>query len=80
MKQGSLRHSRAHFQTVTDGPRTVPVRSSIAGGTAQECSRPPRPSDVLRAGTARARAPERVLGRSGESPLSCGEESWGIEA
>jgi hypothetical protein len=38
----------------TAGPRTVPVRSTIAGGKAQECSRPARPSDVLRAGTARA--------------------------
>ena|SRR5436190_1469335 len=37
----------------TSGPRSVPVRSSIAGGKAQECSGPPRPSDVLRAGTAR---------------------------
>jgi len=44
----------AHLATATTGPRTVPVRSSIAGGKAQECSRPPRPSDVLRAGTARA--------------------------
>src|SRR5204862_6256846 len=42
--------------TATTGPRTVPVRSSISGGKAQECSRPPRPSDVLRAGTARAPA------------------------
>src|SRR5213593_995385 len=46
--------SRTHLETATAGPRTVPVRSSIAGGKAQECSRPPRPSDVLRAGTARA--------------------------
>ena len=45
---------RAHLETATAGPRTVPVRSSIAGGKAQECSRPPRPRDVLRAGTARA--------------------------
>src|SRR5436190_18556058 len=42
------------LDTATAGPRTVPVRSSIAGGKAQECSRPPRPRDVLRAGTARA--------------------------
>ena len=35
---------RAHLATSTTGPRTVPVRSSIAGGKAQECSRPPRPS------------------------------------
>ena len=42
-------------ETATAGPRTVPVRSGIAGGKAQECSRPPRPSNVLRAGTARAR-------------------------
>jgi TorA maturation chaperone TorD len=41
-------------KTATAGPRTVPVRSSIASGKAQECSRPARPSDVLRAGTARA--------------------------
>jgi len=46
--------NEAHLGTATAGPRTVPVRSSIAGGKAQECSRPPRPSDVLRAGTARA--------------------------
>src|SRR6185503_2582218 len=56
-----------HVETATAGPRTVPpawpkplrrgegpVRSSIAGGKPQECFRPPRPSDVLRAGTARA--------------------------
>ena len=46
--------TRAHPETATAGPRTVPVRSSIAGGKAQECSRPLRPSDVQRAGTARA--------------------------
>jgi len=28
---------------------------------------------------ARARAPEMAIGRSGESPLLCGEESCGIE-
>jgi CheY-specific phosphatase CheX len=44
----------AHPETATAGPRTVPVRSSIGGGEARECSTPPRPSDVLRAGTARA--------------------------
>ena len=44
----------AHLETAIAGPRTVPVRSSIAGGKAQECSRPPRPSGELRAGTARA--------------------------
>jgi len=33
---------------------------------------------LLRTGTVRGRAPEMMLGRSGESPLSCGEESWGI--
>jgi len=51
--------SGAHLETTTVGPRTVPVRSSRAGGKAQECSRPPRPSDVLRAGIAAgtARAP-----------------------
>ena len=60
------RRSGAH-ETATAGPRTVPVRSSIAGGKAQECSRLPRPSDVLRAGTARAPvedAPVRVAGKS----------------
>src|SRR6266704_3175294 len=41
--------------TAAAGPRTVPVRSSIADTKAPECSRPRRPSDVLRAGTARAR-------------------------
>jgi len=58
---GAIRSSRktstwcgAHLETAIAGPRTVPVRSSIAGGKAQECSRPPQPSDVLRAGTARA--------------------------
>ena len=50
----------AHLDTATAGPRTVPVRSGIAGGKAQECSRPPRPSDVLRAGTARAPVGFRV--------------------
>src|SRR5439155_27194181 len=39
----------------------------------------PLAADTLRNGTLRARAPERVLGRSGESPLLCGEESCGIE-
>ena len=34
--------------------RTVPVRSGLSGVTTLEFSRPPRPSDVLRAGTARA--------------------------
>ena len=64
------------LETATVGPRTVPpawpkplrrgegpVRSSIAGGKAQECSRPPRPSDVLRAGTARAYSPSKVIHR-----------------
>ena len=45
---------RGAHEIASSGPRTVPVRSSVAGGKAQECSRPPRPSDVLRAGTARA--------------------------
>ena len=36
------------------GSRTVPVRSSLAGVKTLEFSRPPRPSDVLRAGTARS--------------------------
>jgi hypothetical protein len=45
---------RAHLEIATAGPRTVPVRSSKAGGKAQECFRPPRPSDVLRARAARA--------------------------
>src|SRR6266496_3697758 len=44
----------AHLDNAITGSRTVPVRGSIAGGKAQECSRPPRPSNVLRAGTARA--------------------------
>ena len=59
--------ARAHLETATAGPRTVPpawpkplrrgegpVRSRVAGGKTQECSRPPLPSYVLRAGTARA--------------------------
>src|SRR5207247_9786426 len=46
--------TRAHLDTASAGPRTVPVRSSIAGVKAPEFSRPPRPRDVLRAGTARA--------------------------
>jgi len=45
--------SGAH-ETTTAGPRTVPVLSSMAGVKSPECSRTPRPSDVLRAGTARA--------------------------
>jgi len=49
-----ITHRDAGACTATAGPRTVPVRSGIAGGKAQECCRPPRPSDVLRAGTARA--------------------------
>ena len=58
---GAIRSSRktstwcgAHLETAIAGPRTVPVRSSIAGGNSQECSRTSRPSDVQRAGTARA--------------------------
>src|ERR1051326_4143868 len=50
----SFHSFRAHLDTATNGARTVPVRSRIAGGKAQEYSRPPRSSDVLRAGTARA--------------------------
>src|SRR5216117_3353639 len=38
----------------TAGPRTVPVRSGLSGVNTLELSRIPRPSDVLRAGTARA--------------------------
>jgi len=45
------RGGRNHHRRTAD---TVPVRSSIAGGKVRECSRPTRPSDVLRAGTARA--------------------------
>ena len=44
----------AHLDTATAGPRTVPVRSGLAGVKTLEFSRPPRPRDVLRAGTARA--------------------------
>src|SRR6058998_994382 len=44
----------AYLNTATAGPRTVPVRSSLAGAKTLKFSRPPRPSDVLRAGTARA--------------------------
>jgi len=46
------RGAGTYLKTANAGPRTVPVRSGIAGANAQECSRPPRPSDVLRAGTA----------------------------
>src|SRR6266487_7069529 len=46
--------NRAHLDTASGGPRTVPVRSGLAGVKALEFSRPPRPRDVLRAGTARA--------------------------
>src|SRR5437764_7765199 len=42
------------LDTTTAGPRTVPVRSPLAGVKTLEFSRPPRPRDVLRAGTARA--------------------------
>src|SRR5213075_1652724 len=48
--------------------RTVPARSSKAGGKAQEFSRSPRPSDMLRAGTARA----RVLCRHAPASLRSG--------
>ena len=44
----------AHLDTTTAGPRTVPVRSGLSGVKTLELSRIPRPSDVLRAGTARA--------------------------
>jgi len=44
----------AHLDTATTGPRTVPVRSGLAGVKTLELSRPLLPSDVLRAGTARA--------------------------
>ena len=58
LKKQSSRQTAAelrgdHHDTTIAGPRTVPVRSSIAGAKAPEISRPPRPSDVLRAGTAR---------------------------
>ena len=62
--------TRANLDTATTGPRTVPVRSSIAGGEAQECSRLPRPSDVLRAGTARAPLEVSICARSTVSPDS----------
>jgi len=42
------------MDTTTVGPRTVPVRSGLSGVKTLELSRIPRPSDVLRAGTARA--------------------------
>ena len=70
------------IETATAGPRTVPpawpkplrrgegpVRSSIAGGKAQECSRPPRPCDVLRAGTARAPVGVVLRGRHSSNTL-----------
>ena len=44
----------AHLDTTSAGPRTVPVRSGLSGVKTLELSRIPRPSDVLRAGTARA--------------------------
>ena len=40
--------------TANAGPRTVPVRSGLSGVKPLEFSGPPRPSDVLPAGTARA--------------------------
>ena len=40
--------------TANVGPRTVPVRSGLSGVKTLEFSGPPRPIDVLRAGTARA--------------------------
>src|SRR6266700_7910587 len=75
---------RAYLDTATTGPRTVPVRSSIAGVKAPECSRPCRASDVLRAGTARAPAavsrcaPAQPRGRGvepGASPQGNGGET-----
>ncbi len=59
----------AHFDTATAGPRTVPVRSSIAGVKTLKFSRPPRPRDVLRAGT--ARAPVAVSRCAGSSGSGC---------
>src|SRR5439155_14014625 len=50
----SMLLTRAHLDTATAGPRTVPVRSGLAGEKTLEFSAPPRPRDVLRAGTARA--------------------------
>src|SRR5439155_464554 len=38
-----------HFDTATAGPRTVPVRSRVAGIKTLEFSRPPRLRNVLRA-------------------------------
>src|SRR5436190_10267242 len=48
-----IRHTGGH-DTANAGPRTVPVRSGLSGVKTLEFSGPPRPSDVLRAGTARA--------------------------
>src|SRR5439155_16349297 len=59
---------RAHLDTTTAGPRTVPVRNGLSGVKTLELSRIPRPSDVLRAGTARARAPVRAYTQRGASP------------
>src|SRR5436309_3495638 len=38
------------LDTTTAGPRTVPVRSPLAGVKTLEFSRPPRPRDVLQRG------------------------------
>jgi len=53
-KKSNSCESRTRLDTATAGPRTVPVRSGLSGVKTPEFSRPPRPSDVLRAGTARA--------------------------
>jgi len=53
-KKSTRCESRTRLDTATAGPRTVPVRSGLSGIKTPEFSRPPRPSDVLRAGTARA--------------------------
>jgi len=72
---------------------SAPASGAVGRALAAHCVHPIRSlfGALLHAGVRRegapnssrggcARAPERVLGRSGESPLSCGEESWGIEA
>jgi hypothetical protein len=53
----------ALLDTATAGPRTVPVRSGPSGVKTLEFSGPPRPSDVLRAGTARAYSSSKVIHR-----------------
>src|SRR5205814_6414161 len=52
-RRPKMRRTGAHLDTAA-GPRTVPVRSGLAGVKTLGFSEPPRPRDVLRAGTARA--------------------------